>query len=66
MSLFTDLAKIRRAKRRAARSIPVQCLRKDGTWGATVLHESFGTETPEEVVERLTRLNPGRTFRLAN
>ncbi len=53
-------------QRRASKTeVMVQRLRKDGSWGAPLASRVFGNETPEQVIERLHSLNPGKQFRLA-
>ena len=44
--------------------VKIQQTRKDGSWGKERLTRVYGNETPEQVIERLTKLNPGTQFRL--
>ena len=46
-------------------TVTVQRKRKDGTWGKPTATRTYGNETPEQVVERLTKNNPGTEYRLA-
>jgi hypothetical protein len=53
-------------KRRSNPSmVKIQQTRKDGSWGKVRETRVYGKETPEQVIERLTKLNPGTNFRLA-
>ena len=45
--------------------VMIQATRKDGSWGKARETRTYGNETPEQVIERLTKLNPGTQFRLA-
>ena len=45
--------------------VKIQSTRKDGSWGKVRETRTYGNETPEQVIERLTKLNPGTQFRLA-
>lgn len=53
------------ARRANKDSVMVQRLKKDGTWGKASENKRFGNETDAQVVERLNKLNPGSTYRLA-
>ena len=55
-----------RAEERAKARMPmVQSLKKNGEWGKAKATQRFGTETDEQVIERLHRLNPSMKFRIA-
>ena len=45
--------------------VMVQRQLKNGTWGKAHATQVFGNETPEEVVNRLNRLNPNSLYRIA-
>lgn len=51
-------------RRSNKRTVRIQAMSKDGTWGKACEYETYGNETDEQVVERLTKLN-NKAFRLA-
>lgn len=52
------------ARRNHKRTVSIQAMRKDGSWGKAREYETYGDETDEQVVARLTKLN-NQAFRLA-
>ncbi len=52
------------ARRSHKTTVTVQSRKKNGEWGKPRETQVFGNETPEQVVERLTKLN-NKEFRLA-
>lgn len=58
---FTAIQK----RRSNAKTVLIQQTRKDGSWGKAREYGTYGNETAEQVVERLTKLNPGTNFRIA-
>ncbi len=52
------------ARRSHKTTVTVQRRKNNGEWGKPMETQVFGNETPEQVVERLTKLN-NREFRLA-
>jgi hypothetical protein len=53
------------ARRSTKQNIMVQSQLKNGKWGKSWSTQVFGVETPQDVIARLTRLNPGKSFRTA-
>ena len=58
-------AAIQKRRRSNPTMVKIQQTRKDGSWGKERETRTYGNETPEQVIERLTKLNPGTQFRLA-
>jgi len=59
-------AEVRAKERASSRSISLQCMRKDGSWGVARLYDTYGTcNTAELLIAKLEELNPGKQFRVA-
>lgn len=65
---FNDVKSAREIRKaRNSKKAPVysQRLLKNGKWGKPRQELVFGGEAPQDVIDRLNKLNPNNTYRLA-
>lgn len=58
-----DFSLLKSIRRSPAKCILAVCRNKNGEFGKPWKYQVYGNETPEDVIERLTRLN-NREYRL--